>query len=125
MIIGIGTDIVSCKRIEHSYEKFGDKFLAHILTIKEKAQMPQGKQKIQWIAARFAAKEAAVKALGTGFSEGISFLHIEILREPTKAPYLTFLDKALEKTESLGVQHAHISYSHEKEFATAYVVLEK
>jgi len=125
MIIGIGTDIVNCKRIQNSYEKFGEHFLTHILTEKEKKQMPKGKAQLpQWIAARFAVKEAAVKALGTGFSEGISALHIEVLREQGKAPYLTFLNKALEKAESLGVTTSHVSYSHEKEFAIAYVVLE-
>lgn len=125
MIIGIGTDIVSCKRIQNSYEKFGESFLSHTLTEKEKAQMPKGKKHLpQWLAARFAVKEAAVKALGTGFSHGISALHIEVLREQGEAPYLTFLNKALEKTKSLGVKTSHVSYSHEKEFAIAYVILE-
>ena len=125
MIIGIGTDIVNCKRIQHSYEKFGESFLAHILTQKEKEQMPTRKESsFQWIAARFAVKEAAVKALGTGFSGGISLLHIEVLRDVSKAPYLTFLGKGLEKAEELGVKNSHVSYSHEKEFAVAYVVLE-
>ena len=125
MIIGIGTDITSCKRIQRSYEKFGESFLAHILTEKEKEQMPKRNETaFQWLAARFAVKEAAVKALGTGFSQGISFLHVEVLRDAGKAPHITFLDKALHKANELGVKNTHVSYSHEKEFAVAYVVLE-
>ncbi len=139
MILGIGTDIVNCKRIQSAYEKFGDHFLGRILTEKEKAQMPTShisKQPEdtshssfsmncpQWLAARFAVKEAAVKALGTGFSEGISFLDIEVLREEGKAPYITFLGNAKKKADALGVCASHVSYSHEKEFAIAYVILE-
>ena len=139
MILGIGTDIVNCKRIQRSYEKFGDRFLAHILTEKEKAQLPKHHTPTQpedtshsslsmnypqWLAARFAVKEAAVKALGTGFSEGISFLDVEVLREEGKAPYITFLGNAKKKADALGVCSSHVSYSHEKEFAIAYVILE-
>lgn len=124
MIIGIGTDIVNCERIARSYERFGERFLSHILTPKERAQMPKCANIAQWLSARFAVKEAAVKALGTGFSEGISCLSVEVLREEGKAPILTLLDKAKEKADELGVLHCHVSYSHEEDFATAFVILE-
>ncbi len=127
MIIGIGTDIVDCERIRKIIEKFGRHFINRILTLKEQEQIPSFETSLltPWLAARFAVKEATVKALGTGFSEGISFLHIEVLREKNKAPILSLLANALDKANSLGVKFSHVSYSHEQKFAIAYVVLEK
>ncbi len=127
MIVGIGTDIVIIERISQNIVKYGDCFARKILTEKEFAQMPKQNQRRQaeWLAAHFACKEAAVKALGTGFSEGIVPSHVEILRDEGKAPTLTFLDLALDKAKSLGVTHCHVSYSHEKEHAVAFVTLEK
>ena len=125
MIIGIGTDIVAIERIEKSIARFGSAFLQKILTPAELAQMPvNAKRQAEWAAARFACKEACVKALGTGFSEGIAPAHIQILRDEGKAPVLTLLAKAKEKADSLGVTRCFVSYSHEKNHtAVAFVVL--
>ena len=88
MIIGIGTDIVVIERIEKNIARFGSAFLQKILTPAELAQMPvkNAKRQAEWTAARFACKEACVKALGTGFSEGIAPAHIQILRDEGKSP---------------------------------------
>ncbi len=126
MIIGIGTDIVVIERIEKNIARFGSAFLQKILTPAELAQMPvkNAKRQAEWTAARFACKEACVKALGTGFSEGIAPAHIQILRDEGKAPVLTLLAKAKEKADSLGVTRCFVSYSHEKNHtAVAFVVL--
>lgn len=128
MIIGIGTDIVTISRIEQSIERFGETFLRKILTPKELAQMPvkNKKRQAEWAAARFACKEACVKALGTGFSEGIAPNHIEILRDEGKAPVMSLLAKAKEKADSLGVTHCFVSYAHEHDTAAiAFVTLTK
>ncbi len=127
MIVGIGTDIVMIGRIAKSIERFGGSFLKKILTEKEYAQMPvkNAKRQAEWTAARFACKEAAVKALGTGFSEGIAADQIEILRDEGKAPQMFLLGKAKEKADSLGVTHCHVSYAHERDTAVAFVTLEK
>ncbi len=128
MIIGIGTDIVTIFRIEQSIARFGEAFLRKILTPAELAQMPSRNKKRQaeWVAARFACKEACVKALGTGFSEGIAPNHIEILRDEGKAPTMSLLAKAKEKADSLGVTHCFVSYSHEQNSsAIAFVTLTK
>lgn len=128
MIIGIGTDIVTISRIEQSIARFGEAFLRKILTPAELAQMPSRNKKRQaeWVAARFACKEACVKALGTGFSEGIAPNHIEILRDEGKAPTMSLLAKAKEKADSLGVTHCFVSYSHEQNSsAIAFVTLTK
>lgn len=128
MIIGIGTDIVTIFRIEQSIARFGEAFLRKILTPAELAQMPSRNKKRQaeWVAARFACKEACVKALGTGFSEGIAPNHIEILRDEGKAPTMSLLAKAKEKADSLGVTHCFVSYAHESDSsAIAFVTLTK
>lgn len=126
MIIGIGTDIVTISRVEQNIARFGETFLRKILTPNELAQMPtqNKKRQAEWTAARFACKEACVKALGTGFSEGIAPTHIEILRDEGKAPTMTLLAKAKEKADSLGVTHCFVSYAHEqKSSAIAFVTL--
>lgn len=127
MIAGIGTDIVQIERIRKSMERCGERFLEKILTESERAQMPDKneKRRAEWVAGRFACKEACVKALGTGFSGGIAPEHIEILRDGGKAPVMRLLGKAKEKADSLGVVRWHVSYAHEQDNAVAFVVLEK
>ena len=122
MIIGIGTDITELARIKASYNKFGERFLQKILTPHELQLMPGSP--IAYISGRFAAKEAAVKALGTGFSEGIGPLHIEVLRGPAGQPKLHWHGPALARAEALGMRAAHISISHDRNAAVAVVVLE-
>ena len=122
MIIGIGTDITELARIKASYDRFGERFLQKILTPDELKLVPESP--IAYISGRFAAKEAAVKALGTGFSEGIGPLHIEVLRGPAGQPKLHLHGPALERAEALGMRAAHISISHDRNAAVAVVVLE-
>lgn len=122
MIIGIGTDITELSRIKASYERFGDHFLQKILTPEERKLAPQSP--IAYIAGRFAAKEAAVKALGTGFSQGLGLLHVEVLRGPAGQPQLHLHGPALARAEALGMRAAHISISHDRNAAVAFVVLE-
>ncbi len=123
MIIGLGIDITELDRIERSLEKFGERFAEKILTPNELELMPS-KTPVPFLAARFAAKEAAVKALGTGFAEGITFKCIEITRHKSGAPQLNFQGKALERSRELGVQGIHISITHGRDNAAAVVVLE-
>ena len=124
MIIGLGIDITELDRIERSLKKFGERFAQKILTSKEMELMPE-KNPVPYVAARFAAKEAAVKALGTGFSTGITFHTIEITRMDSGAPLLSFLGKALERSQGMGVQGIHLSITHGRDTAAAVVVLEK
>mgnify|MGYP003619917442 FL=1 len=122
MIIGIGTDITELARIKASYDRFGERFLQKILTPDELKLVPENP--IAYISGRFAAKEAAVKALGTGFNEGIGPLHIEVLRGPAGQPLLHLHGPALARAEALGMRAAHISISHDRNAAVAVVVLE-
>ena len=122
MIIGLGTDIAELERIRAAHERFGHHFLQKILTPEELDDMPS--YPTAWLAGRFAAKEAAVKALGTGFTRGISFTDIEIRRGAQGQPLLSLLGPAREHASYLGVQKNHISISHGRHSAVAVVILE-
>lgn len=122
MITGVGIDLVSIERINLVYQKFGSRFTARILANQEQEIMPQAA--ISFIAGRFAAKEAAVKALGTGFSQNITPLDIIILNDDSGRPYLLFENAAREVAANKGVLRAHLSISHEKANAVALVILE-
>jgi len=125
MILGIGIDLASLKRIGAVLERSGDRFLERILTEGEKKQMPkQGRRRIEWTAGRFAAKEAASKALGTGISAGITMKDIEVLSSPDGAPRIHLHGQAEERALAMGASRIHLSISHEKETACAVVILE-
>lgn len=122
MIIGLGTDITELARIKASYDRFGRRFLQKILTEEEQKNLPESP--IAYIAGRFAAKEATVKALGTGFRDGLGPLHVEVLRGPAGQPLLQLHGPACRRAEALGMRNAHISISHDRNAAVAVVVLE-
>lgn len=122
-IVGIGLDVVELDRIERIWRRFRDSFARRILTGAEYASLPA--QAVPYLASRFAAKEAAVKALGTGFSRGITIVHVEVSVLPSGQPVLKFLDKALEAARNMNVRTAHLSLTHGRNLAAAVVVLEK
>ena len=124
MIIGIGTDIVAVERMAESLQRLGEAFARRLLTDSEFAEYQQRGNKAAYLAKRFAAKEAAVKALGTGFADGITWKHVNVQSNDKGAPVLTLTDKALERASALGVQRCHCSISDEKHFAVAFVILE-
>ncbi|WP_027722658.1 holo-[acyl-carrier-protein] synthase [Maridesulfovibrio zosterae] len=124
MIIGLGIDITELDRIKRSLEKFGERFIKKILT-EEEMQLVPDKNPVPYVSARFAAKEAAVKALGTGFAEGITFQCIQISRLNSGAPELIFRGKALARSSEMGVQSIHLSITHGRDTAAAVVILEK
>jgi len=122
MIVGLGIDITEVARIIAVYERFGHRFLERILTVSELTCLPANPG--TWLAGRFAAKEAAVKALGTGFSQGISPVQIEVIRGSLGEPRLRFLGAAQERATMLGVRQSRLSISHERLVAVAVAILE-
>jgi holo-[acyl-carrier protein] synthase len=122
MIIGLGTDIVELARIETIFNKFGHHFVKKILSSAEIAALPI--RPAAYLAGRFAAKEAAVKALGTGFSGGIGPRDIEIACNAQGTPCLRFFNQADARARALGVTRSFLSISHERSVAVAVVVLE-
>src|ERR1700744_3443394 len=124
MIVGSGIDVVEVGRIHDSVERFGPRFLNRGFTAAEQAYCLRKRRSSESLAARFAAKEAGAKALGTGISRGVNWLEIEVVREPGGRPALCFHGRAAEIAASLGVAHAALSLTHTTELAMASVMLE-
>lgn len=121
-IVGLGTDIVEIERISGSRQQAA--LAKRVLTPAELEQMQQSAQPGRFLAKRWAAKEAAAKALGTGIAQGISFQHFEVSHAASGQPLLHFSQQAKLRAEALGVTSAHISISDERHYALATVVLE-
>ena len=124
MIIGTGIDMVEIKRIQSSMDRFGARFLDKVYTAAEQAYCLKKRKAAESFAARFAAKEAGAKALGTGISYGVTWLEIEVVREPSGRPTVLFHGRARQIAERMGCAHADLSITHTAELATASVILE-
>ncbi|MBL4762240.1 MAG: holo-ACP synthase [Gammaproteobacteria bacterium] len=124
MIIGIGVDIVEISRIKALYEKYGERFSTRILCAAELKELSDLSNPVLLLAKRFAAKEAASKALGTGMRDGIGFQSFEVAHDALGKPELIFHDAALKKTNCLKMTSAHLSISDEKKYAVGFVTLE-
>jgi holo-[acyl-carrier protein] synthase len=124
MIVGTGVDIAEVPRIEASIERFGDRFLRRVFTDAEIQYCDSKVNRAERYAARFAAKEAALKAIGTGLRRGITWRDVEVTREPGGRPTMSFHGVAAQFAAKLGMKRAHLSLSHTKEHAIAYVILE-
>ncbi len=123
MVMSIGTDIVSTARIEAALERTGRKFAQRILTEFEMVQFDAVSHKAAFLAKRFAAKEAAAKALGTGIGRGISWQQMHIEHDELGAPKLILSGAAAQRQIDLGSQKAHLSIADELDQALAFVVL--
>lgn len=125
MIVGTGTDLTEIARIGHAIQRHGDPFLRRIYTAAEiRYCQRKVKTAAESFAARFAAKEAGAKALGTGIARGVSWREIEVTHLPGGRPALLFHGRAAERAAAMGVTAAHLSLSHGRELAIATVVLE-
>ncbi|MGA8621233.1 MAG: holo-[acyl-carrier-protein] synthase [Candidatus Sulfotelmatobacter sp.] len=124
MIVGTGIDIAEVPRIRQSIERFGDRFLQRIYTAGEIRYCDSKINRAERYAARFAAKEAAMKALGTGWNHGVRWRDCEVVRAPGGRPTISFHGKAGEFATKLGVKNASLSLSHTAEQAIAQVILE-
>lgn len=125
MILGIGTDIVRIARMEAALARHGEPFAERLLAPEEMADFRASSRPAAFLAKRFAAKEAAVKAMGTGFRDGLSLRHIAVAHEPQGRPYLVFTGRAAEMLESLGAGESHLSLADEQDVAIAFVTLLK
>jgi holo-[acyl-carrier protein] synthase len=124
MVLGLGTDLIEIERIQISMDRFGERFLERVFTAGEIAYCRAKKQSGESFAARFAAKEAGAKALGTGISRGVSWKEIEVRREMGQRPTLHFSGRAGELAGAMGVRRAQLSLSHSRKLAIAVVVVE-
>jgi holo-[acyl-carrier protein] synthase len=124
MIRGLGIDLVHVTRIRDVAERRGERFLKRLFTEGELAYCARHPEPSRHWAARFAAKEAAMKALGTGWNAGVSWRAIEVVNLPSGQPTLRLHGVALERARALGATATHITITHDGEFAQACVVLE-
>ncbi len=124
MIVGTGIDISEVPRIAESIERFGERFLRRVFTDGEIQYCDSKANRVERYAARFAAKEAAMKALGTGWSRGVRWRDIEVFRQPGSRPTLRFHGKAGEMAARLKAKNVSLSLSHTPELAIASVILE-
>lgn len=125
MIFGIGTDIVRVKRMQDNIDKFGDKFAERILSAEELIEYHRYAEPCRLLAKRFAAKEAASKAMGTGFRDGVTLKQIFITHDTLGKPILNFAEAAKDFLQQHGVKESHVSISDEQDYAVAYVTLVK
>lgn len=123
MIAGIGTDLVHIPRMQALLDRHGDRIARRILSDSEFAEFAHASSQAAFLAKRFAAKEAAAKALGTGFRDGLSLQHIVVSRDPLGKPELSFTGQGLLLKEKLNISRALLSLSDERDYATAYVIL--
>ncbi len=124
MIRGLGIDIVKTERIREVYVRYGRKFARRILSAGELARFDETKRPVSFLAMRFAAKEAASKALGTGFRQGVGPRLIEVTHNAAGKPSLLLHGAAAAHAANLDVAYSHISLTDEAEYAAAVVVLE-
>jgi holo-[acyl-carrier protein] synthase len=124
VIFGIGTDIVRVARVQQDLDRFGERFAERILTERELVEFRAAVNRAHFLAKRFAAKEAAAKALGTGFSQGIFFHEIGIGHDDLGKPLLEFSGRALEFLREKRIAITHVSLADEADHAVAFVTLE-
>lgn len=123
MIFGIGTDIVKVARMQKNLTRFGEKFARRILTDDELNDFVRQVHKAHFLAKRFAAKEAAAKAMGIGFSQGLSLRQIGVAHDALGKPLLAFSGFAAEFVRERGITSVHVSLADEEDHAVAFVTL--
>ena len=124
MIVGTGIDIAEVPRIAESIDRFGDRFLNRVFTEGEIRYCESKANRVERFAARFAAKEAAMKALGTGWNHGVRWRDVEVFRAPGHRPTIKFHGRAAKFAAKMRVRNISLSLSHTAEQAIASVVLE-
>jgi len=123
-VIGIGVDLVECARIQHSLDRFGDRFLHRIFTEGEIAYCQSMKFPARHLAARFAAKEAVSKAFGTGIGRAMGWKDIDVQKKASGEPFVVFSGSAAKLAKERGVTKAFISLTHTEHQAAVTIVLE-
>ena len=124
MVVGLGVDIVQNDRIQGIIDKWGDKFLSKIFTKTELDFINKHEQKMQRYASNYAVKEAFVKALGTGFRNGINFHNIQVRRDELGKPFIELMGTTKSFAEQKGINKIHTTISHEKDYSVAVVIFE-
>jgi holo-[acyl-carrier protein] synthase len=124
LIVGLGVDIAEVERVKGAIERHGEVFLRRVYTAREREYCERFKNKFERYAGRFAAKEAVMKALGTGWSLGVRWVDVEVVREKGGRPTIALAGEAKNVAERLGVKHIALSITHTESQAFAEVIFE-
>jgi holo-[acyl-carrier protein] synthase len=124
VIVGLGVDIAEVARVQGAIERHGEVFLRRIYTVGERQYCERFKNKFERYAGRFAAKEATMKALGTGWSRGVRWVDLEVLREKSGRPTIVLSGEAKAVADRLGVKRILLSITHTAAQALAQVIFE-
>ena len=125
MIFGIGVDVLEAARIKKVFEKYGDHFVERLLMPAERAQMAKTKRKERFLAMRFAAKEAIVKAMGTGFAHGVWIRDVGVVQNAWGRPEVVYSPRGEKVRRALGVGGGHVTLTDEAGLIVAVAVLER
>lgn len=119
-VIAVGTDIIECERIAQMIQKHGEVFLQRVFTAAEMDYCRDKRADYQHYAGRWAAKEAVLKVLGTGWGQGVAWTDVEVVRLPIGRPTVALYNRALEVAQQLQIAEILLSISHTKEYAVAF-----
>ena len=125
MIFGIGVDVLETKRIAHTLERYGARFIDHLLMPQELAQLERTQRRERFIAMRFAAKEAIVKAMGTGFAHGVWIRDVGVVQNSWGKPEVVFSERGNRVRRGLGIGEGHVTLTDEAGLVVAVAVLMK
>ncbi|HEX2140518.1 MAG TPA: holo-ACP synthase [Woeseiaceae bacterium] len=123
VIYGVGTDLVELVRIQQTYERFGERFVERLLMPEERERFAGSRQPVRFLAMRFAGKEAAVKAMGTGFRHGMWIRDVGVLNNDWGRPYLIFSERGRAVCERLGIGEGHVSLTDDGGLVMAFAVV--
>jgi holo-[acyl-carrier protein] synthase len=125
MIFGIGVDVLEAARVKRTFERFGNRFVEHLLMPEEQAQLARTQRRERFLAMRFAAKEAIVKAMGTGFAHGMWIRDVGVVQNAWGKPEVVFSARGERVRRALGVGEAHVTLTDEAGLVVAVAVLMK
>ncbi len=123
MIYGIGVDVLQVERVERVYHKHGERFLGHLLMPEERAQFERTQRPVRFVAMRFAAKEAIVKGMGTGFAHGVWIRDVGIVQNPFGKPEVVYSARGAKVRDALGIGEGHVTLTDEAGLVVAVAIL--